>query len=163
MGSSGIRDALARGDVETADELLGRPSQPARAGGAWRPSRPGRSASPPPTSPSPPTWRPRLWRVRDAGLPGRLSYPAVTNIGRRPALDDGAPSIETFILDFSDDLYDQELRIELLARLRGEQKFSGVAELLAQIGRDVAAARAYRAVGEKGRGGWATASAGCSG
>jgi riboflavin kinase/FMN adenylyltransferase len=74
---------------------------------------------------------------------GELSHPAVTNIGRRPTFDDGAPSIETHILDFDADLYDRELRIELLDRLRGEQKFSGVPELVAQIRRDVDDARAY--------------------
>jgi riboflavin kinase/FMN adenylyltransferase len=45
------------------------------------------------------------------------------------------------LLDFADDIYDETLRINFLHRLRGEQKFAGVAELVGQINRDTATAR----------------------
>jgi len=74
---------------------------------------------------------------------GETAHPAVTNIGRRPTFDDGPPTVEPHLLDFDGDLYEREVRVELLARLRGERKFSGVEELVAQIRRDVEAARGY--------------------
>jgi riboflavin kinase/FMN adenylyltransferase len=70
-------------------------------------------------------------------------YASVTNIGERPTFGAGRPTIETHILDFEGDCYERELRIELLHRVRDEQRFSGVDELIAQIARDVEAARAY--------------------
>jgi riboflavin kinase/FMN adenylyltransferase len=47
------------------------------------------------------------------------------------------------LLDFEGDCYEHELRIELLRRLRDERRFAGAEELVAQIQRDVAAARQY--------------------
>jgi riboflavin kinase/FMN adenylyltransferase len=45
------------------------------------------------------------------------------------------------LLDFAGDLYGHRLAVELVARIRGEQRFDGVAALVAQIGRDVQRAR----------------------
>lgn len=62
---------------------------------------------------------------------------SVTNIGKRPTFGGEVESkIETHLLDFDGDLYDQTIRVRLLHRLRGEKKFNGVEELKAQIGRD---------------------------
>jgi riboflavin kinase/FMN adenylyltransferase len=69
------------------------------------------------------------------------SYLSVTNIGRRPTFDGGAPSVETYLLDFSGDIYGQELRVELICMLRGETKFESAAALKAQIAADAEAAR----------------------
>ncbi len=143
MGSSTIREALQVGDVVTAGRLLGRPF--ALHGPVVRGAQRGRSLGFPTAN---------IAVGADLAIPafgvyvsrvyvGETAYPAVTNIGRRPTFDDGPPTVEPHLLDFDGDLYDQELRVELLARLRGEQKFSGVEELVAQIRRDVAAARAY--------------------
>jgi len=62
---------------------------------------------------------------------------SVTNIGRRPTFG-GEPEskVETHVIDFDDDLYDQTIRVRALHRLRGEKKFSGIEELKAQITRD---------------------------
>ncbi len=68
----------------------------------------------------------------------------VANFGVRPTLGAG-PSFEVHLFDTSLDLYGQELRVHLLGRLREERKFSGVDELVAQIKRDIAAARALTA------------------
>ncbi|HWQ32968.1 MAG TPA: bifunctional riboflavin kinase/FAD synthetase [Blastocatellia bacterium] len=62
---------------------------------------------------------------------------SVTNIGRRPTLvGDEESKVETHLIDFDRDLYGQAMRVRLLHRLRGEQKFSGIDELRAQIARD---------------------------
>jgi riboflavin kinase / FMN adenylyltransferase len=65
----------------------------------------------------------------------------VTNIGVRPTVGGSRLSVETFLLDFEGDLYDAELRVHLVTRLRDEKKFGSLDELKAQIARDVAAAR----------------------
>ena len=71
------------------------------------------------------------------------TYRGVTNVGMRPTFEkDIVPHrVETHLLDFSRDLYGEELRITFLERLRGEQRFSGPEELVAQIHTDVANAR----------------------
>ena len=80
-----------------------------------------------------------------AHLPGGLR-PSVTNIGVRPTFEDGAGlSIECHIFDFDDDIYDTDLRVEFVRRLRGERKFDGVQQLVEQIARDCDAARALLA------------------
>jgi len=65
----------------------------------------------------------------------------VTNVGVRPTFDGARRTVEAYLLDFSDEVYGEELRLMFLHRLRGEQKFDGIASLVAQITRDVAAAR----------------------
>jgi riboflavin kinase/FMN adenylyltransferase len=70
----------------------------------------------------------------------------VTNVGIRPtfARADGglAPVlVETHVLEGTHDLYGREVRVEFLARIRGEQRFSSMAELQAQISADIARAR----------------------
>ncbi len=62
---------------------------------------------------------------------------SVTNIGKRPTFGGELESkVETHVIDFDQDLYDQVIRVRVLHRLRGEKKFSGVDELRAQITKD---------------------------
>ena len=65
----------------------------------------------------------------------------VANVGFRPTVDGKARRFEVNIFDFDGDLYGQELQVKFFAHLRGEQKFSGLDELKAQIARDAQAAR----------------------
>lgn len=67
--------------------------------------------------------------------------PAVTNVGVRPTVDGSQRRVEAHLLDWSGDLYGATLRLSFLHRLRGEQKFNGLPELMAQIDRDAAQAR----------------------
>ena len=63
---------------------------------------------------------------------------AATSIGLRPTFDDGENrTIEAFLLDFSEDIYDQPLRLEFVERLRGEEKYDTVEALMEQIDKDV--------------------------
>jgi riboflavin kinase/FMN adenylyltransferase len=69
---------------------------------------------------------------------------AVTNIGVRPTLGGtDEVSAESFILDYSGDLYGERVRVEFYKMLRPEQKFSGIEALKAQIDKDTSATRAY--------------------
>lgn len=65
-------------------------------------------------------------------------YPAVTNIGVRPTVDDsGAVTVEPYILDFDGDIYGKTLRLDFYRFLRPEQKFASTDELKAAIAKNV--------------------------
>jgi len=63
------------------------------------------------------------------------------NIGTKPTFGGSAVTVEVHLLDWSGDLYGQEVRVEFLDRLRAERRFASVSELTAQIQRDVEEAR----------------------
>jgi len=69
------------------------------------------------------------------------SFFGVANIGFSPTFGDQMFTIEVHILDFNHDLYDTRLRINLVARLRDEKKFSSIEELSGQIKKDVEIAK----------------------
>ena len=77
-------------------------------------------------------------------LPDGRSFPGVTNIGVRPTVShSGVVTVETFLLDFNGDLYDQRIRLEFFCYLRSEQRFADAEGLRRQIHRDIAQTRAY--------------------
>ena len=67
---------------------------------------------------------------------------AATSIGVRPTFGLSQRLIEAHLLDFSDDIYDQLLRLEFVSRLRGQETFDGIDALITQMNRDVDLARA---------------------
>jgi riboflavin kinase / FMN adenylyltransferase len=69
---------------------------------------------------------------------------AAVNIGTRPTVDSGKPPlrVEAHLLDFQGTLYDREMELTFVEKLRDERRFASLDELRAQIGRDVIAARA---------------------
>jgi riboflavin kinase/FMN adenylyltransferase len=74
---------------------------------------------------------------------GDKRYQSATSIGVRPTFGDGLHrTIETFILDFKGDIYEQPMGLEFAARLRDEEKFPSMQALMAQMERDVVSARA---------------------
>ena len=66
----------------------------------------------------------------------------VASYGRRPTFDNGAPLLEVHLFDFAGDLYGKAADVEFVAWIRGEEKFSGIEPLIAQMDRDSAVARA---------------------
>ena len=143
VGSSAVRQALARGDMETVASLLGRLFS--LRGPVVRGAERGRSLGFPTANiafgldralPAFGVYVTRAYLVEGA-------YPAVTNIGLRPTFGEDKPTVETYILDFEGELHGQELRIELLHRLRGEMRFPNMDALKEQIEKDIAAARVY--------------------
>jgi riboflavin kinase/FMN adenylyltransferase len=144
VGSSSIRQALSDGDVERVQRLLGRPFSlrgPVVAGDMR-----GRTLGFPTAN---------IAIGLDRALPAygiyvtrafvrESSYESCTSIGIRPTFDvEPRPTVETFIIDFNEDIYGQEMRIDLLARLRGEEKFDSVDELVAQMHKDIEQTRGY--------------------
>ena len=73
-------------------------------------------------------------------------WPAATNVGVRPTFVTGrGVLVEAYLLDFEGDIYDRELRLAFLNRLRGERRFDTVEALVEQMHRDVEDARALAA------------------
>ena len=77
-----------------------------------------------------------IWAQHDGDI-----IPGVANIGYNPTFGNDELSIEAHLLDFSGDIYEHELQVHFVQRLRGEKKFSGVEELVARIQEDIALAR----------------------
>jgi riboflavin kinase/FMN adenylyltransferase len=68
--------------------------------------------------------------------------PAAVNVGVRPTFETGRGLlVEAYLIDHDADLYGRNLRIAFIARLRGEKRFDGAEELVAQMRRDVEEAR----------------------
>ena len=150
FSSARARDAIAAGRIDEAAEVLGRPHSVSGvvAHGDGR----GRTIGVPTANlegvpellPSNGVYAVRvdLLAAEGSAAPARSLGAGVTNIGVRPTVDGTTKRIETHLFDFRGDLYDQRLRVHLLARIRDEKKFGGIDELKAQIARDIDAARA---------------------
>lgn len=140
--SSAVRRALAEGDMARVAALLGRTYRV--AGPVVRGFERGRTIGFPTANISVAADRalPALGVYATRAHVAGRTLPGATNIGTRPTFDAGHVSIETHLLDFEGDIYGERMEIELVARIRAEQAFANVEELVAQIGRDVEAARA---------------------
>ena len=144
VGSSAIRQALAEGDVLRVAKLLGRPFS--LRGPVVEGDRRGRTLGFPTAN---------IAIGLDRALPaygvyvtrayvGETAYESCTSIGIRPTFDvEPRPTVETFILDFDGDIYGQEMRIDLLERLRGELRFESVDDLVAQMHKDIVQTREH--------------------
>ena len=78
--------------------------------------------------------------------PGR-AWAAAVSIGVRPTFQTGRGElIEAYVLDFDGDLYGRELRLDFLARLRGERRFETAEALIEQMHRDVQRTRELAAI-----------------
>jgi len=64
-------------------------------------------------------------------------YLGVANIGYSPTFDDKKFSVEVHILDFTENIYGQEIRVDFIEHIRDEIKFSNISELSEQIRKDV--------------------------
>lgn len=86
-----------------------------------------------------------IYAVRFRRADGTL-HDGVASFGRRPTVDDnGAPLLETFVFDFSGDLYGEVCQVSFFGFLRPEVKFEGLDALVAQMKHDEAEARALLA------------------
>ncbi len=143
VSSSRIRDLLAAGDIAEANGLLGyRFTVRAEVTTG---QKLGRTLGFPTANmklPADVTLRHGIYAVRFRRQDGML-HDGVASFGRRPTVDDnGAPLLETFVFDFSGDLYGEICQVSFFGFLRGEEKFDGLDALVAQMKRDDAEARA---------------------
>jgi riboflavin kinase / FMN adenylyltransferase len=149
ISSSEIRERLAAGDVAAAARDLGRPHRV--EGVVVRGQRRGRALgfptanleTPPHTAiPADGVYAGWLTSL-DAGGGERERWPAAISVGTNPTFDETDRSVEAYALDRDDlDLYGTHVAVDFVARLRGQVRFDSVEELVAQMHRDVDAARA---------------------
>lgn len=145
ISSTRIRNALLEGDVASANALLGRAY--AMDGLIAKGDRMGRKIGFPTMNLKPdnelyPKDGVYFTSVRIESF--ERTFPCVTNIGRRPTVyEDFATTIESYILDFSSDVYGERVRLSFFDRARDEQTFPSMLDLTAQIKRDVEATRLY--------------------
>jgi len=81
-----------------------------------------------------------IYAVR-IGLADGTVKDGVASYGRRPTFDDGAPLLEVNLFDFAGDLYGQELAVEFVGYIRGEERFSSAEALIARMHLDADEAR----------------------
>jgi len=144
ISSTRIRALLTSGEIGAANTLLGRTYG---AAGAVKPGkRLGRTLGFPTLNLDwAPGLRPRygVYTVRVFGALAPEARPGVANYGLRPTVEEACePRLETHVLGPCPYAEGDVIRVEWLSFLRPEQKFGSRAELEAQIGHDVAAARA---------------------
>jgi len=140
VSSGPIRDALAAGNVRSADEFLGYPWF--ITGAVIHGDKRGRELGFPTANirlDSACGLRHGIYAVR-VNVGGR-HYNAVANFGRRPMFDTGAVLLEVFLFDFSGDLYGREIDVAFIDWIREERMFDGTAALITQIQEDSRLAR----------------------
>ena len=64
-------------------------------------------------------------------------YKGVANIGYSPTFDDNEFTVEVHMLDFTEDIYDEKIRVNFIERIRDEKKFADISELKEQINQDI--------------------------
>jgi len=143
VSSSRIRELLTQGEAAEAAGLLGyRYTVEAEVvGGAQLGRTLGFPTANMQLSPET-TLKEGIYAVRFRRADGTL-HDGVASFGRRPTVGDNlAPLLETFVFDFSGDLYGEIASVSLFGYLRGEVKFDGLDPLVAQMKLDDAEARA---------------------
>ena len=145
VSSTYIRRLVELGQIERANRFLGHPhtlTQVVRHG-----HRIGRTIGIPTVNltapphvlvPSHGVYATRVY------LPDGACYPAVTNVGTRPTVNNGTDiTVESWLLDFDGDLYGQTLRVEFYHHIRDEICFDSLDALKAEINRNAETTRQY--------------------
>ncbi len=144
VSSTAVRTALAAGDLAHAKRLLGR--RYSISGRVVRGDGLGRQIGFPTANVRIKHNRAPLagiFAVEVAGVAGE-PLRGVASLGVRPTVKhEGEPLLETYLFDFSGDLYGRQVRVDFVHKFRDEQKFADLAALTRQIASDVEQARAY--------------------
>ncbi|MGI9353240.1 MAG: bifunctional riboflavin kinase/FAD synthetase [Rhizobiaceae bacterium] len=146
VSSSRIRECLSTGQLSEANGLLGYSYRV--SGEVIMGKQLGRTLGYPTANISLPAQtrlKHGIYAVR-ARLADGSVHNGVASYGRRPTFDNGEALLETFIFDFSGDLYGQTITIHLDAWLRGEEKFDSSEALVKQMDTDSEEAKAYLAM-----------------
>ena len=140
VSSTRIRKLIRAGDLDTVSQMLGRPY--AISSRVIRGEQLGKQLGFPTANLDPAglALPPNGVYAALALVKGR-SYRAALNIGFRPtvALKSQVLNIEAHLLDFSDNLYGDELEVQIVEKMRDERKFSSKIELQQQISEDISA------------------------
>jgi riboflavin kinase/FMN adenylyltransferase len=147
-----IRSCVDAGDVVAAAEALGRPHRVegvvVRGDGRGKVlGFPTANVAPPMYSAIPAdgvyaAWFTVLGRgpVTGTVVPGE-QYPAAVSVGTNPTFSGRTRTVEAFVLDTAADLYGQHVAVDFVARIRSQEKFADVADLVKAMERDTEKAR----------------------
>lgn len=139
ISSSRVRAALLGGDVGRAADLLGRSYRV--VGTVVTGARRGRTIGFPTANLADvPTVLPGNGVYAVRGFVNGVEWPGAANVGPNPTFGDDARKVEVHLIGFAGDVYGARLPVEFVAKLRDTRPFSGAAELVGQLRRDVAAA-----------------------
>lgn len=144
ISSTYVREVVSAGNMKLACELLGRPYF--ASGKVMHGRKLGRAMSFPTVNLLPDNNKllPPFGVYFSNVYVGSKCYPGVSNIGIKPTISDHEKlCIETHILDFDEDLYGENIRVDILEFRRGEIKFESIDALAKQLQSDVDAAREY--------------------
>lgn len=137
VSSSRVRQNLVLGELPQVNGCLGRPYR--LIGTVMQGDKRGRTIGFPTANLG--IWHEQLLPAKGVyatyAWVGSERHLAATNIGVRPTVDGHRLTVEAHLLDFDGDLYGQELRLEVMGRIRPEMKFAGLDALKAQIQADV--------------------------
>jgi riboflavin kinase/FMN adenylyltransferase len=140
VSSTRVREFLLEGNVEGAALLLGRPF--AITGTVVQGDQRGRTIGFPTANVEPDHELLPEHGVYASRIDiGDRVIDGVTNVGKRPTFGGRQVTVESYLFDWSGDLYGSALRVELIARIREERRFDGIEALKTQLAKDVEAAR----------------------
>ena len=143
VSSTLIRQALAAGNMENAEKLLGRPYR--MCGRVAHGDKIGRTLGIPTANiylhrkVSPVQG---IYVVEVFGLKGE-PLQGVASVGNRPTVGGTKPLLEVYIFDFNDDIYGKYLNVDFLHKIRDEKKFESLDELKKWIEDDIVKAREW--------------------
>ncbi len=144
ISSTYIREVILAGDMVNAAKMLGYPYTVKGTVGFGR--QLGRTMGIPTTNIIPIKSKllpPNGVYVSRVRIDGEM-YMGVTNIGVKPTVgDENEKGAETYIFDFDKDVYGHDITIELFYYIRQEMRFNSIAELKAQMEKDIAFTRGY--------------------
>jgi riboflavin kinase/FMN adenylyltransferase len=139
VSSTLVRSLVNQGDIQSAQEFLGRPYQieGVVVKGDGRGLQLGYPTANIATSPEI-LWPPNGIYAGAIEVPGVGNFKTAVSIGNRPTFyDEGPRALEAYLLDFSGNLYDKEVFLSFFKKLRNEIKFKTVEDLLVQMVTDV--------------------------
>lgn len=143
VSSTRIRSLLKQGDIEAVNRLLGRHHTVSGVvvHGKKRGTVMGFPTANLAVSHNMTLIRPGVYVTRT--WIGKAHYKSVSNVGYNPTFSQTEFTLETFILDYHEDLYHHYITVEFLHRLRGEIRFDSKEELMDRISKDVQETRQY--------------------
>jgi riboflavin kinase/FMN adenylyltransferase len=141
VSSSAIRSLLQEGKIEDANLLLGRSYQ--IDGKVTRGKSIGKSLGFPTANiQTENEIVPQGVFITSAAINTKI-LPSLTNVGVCPTFSQQETNIESYIINFDQDLYGEKIKIDFLKKIRDEMKFTTPKELSSQINKDLEAAKAY--------------------
>lgn len=141
ISSSLIRTKLSEGIISDANKMLGRPFS--LSGTVIHCRNVGHTLGFPTANILPPEniKLPMPGVYATTTIVSGKSYPSITNVGTAPTFSENKTIIESHILDFKEDIYSKEIKIEFIKLLRPQKKFSSAVLLSEQLKKDTDARR----------------------